>query len=139
MTPEQEHEAWRKTVKALDSLCGMADTLMLDPLILALADAMSRSKEELARAEDRLSKPEGSDLHPREEGRLSRLLTRDDVLGNAYYAVKKEKGTDPEMKALTLEVLEEMHKEASEQFQLYRQEVGIPDPPKGKGRALRPV
>jgi hypothetical protein len=33
----------------------------------------------------------------------------------------------PEEKARTLRVLDEMHKEASEQFQLYRAEVGIPD------------
>jgi hypothetical protein len=57
MSAEEERTAWRKTVKVLDNLCGLADTLMLDPLILALTDALMRSKEELARAEDRLARP----------------------------------------------------------------------------------
>jgi hypothetical protein len=74
MTPEEELAAWRTTVGMLDHLCGMADSLMLDPLILALAGALGRSREELARVEDRLSRPsEASDeLGPREEERLLR-------------------------------------------------------------------
>jgi hypothetical protein len=127
MTPQEEREAWRKTVRALDSLCGMADGLMLDPLILALADALNRAHEELYRLEDRLSRPGRQQLHPREEERLGRLLERDDVLGNALLIVSDTNDIYPEEKARTLRVLEEMHKEASEQFQLYRQEVGLPD------------
>ena len=42
MTPEEEAEALRKTVKALDGLCAMADALMLEPLILTLGDALAR-------------------------------------------------------------------------------------------------
>jgi hypothetical protein len=42
MTPEEEAEALRKTVKALDGLCARADALMLEPLILALGDALAR-------------------------------------------------------------------------------------------------
>jgi hypothetical protein len=44
MTAEEELEAWHTTTKMLDSLCGMADALMLDPLILALADALARGE-----------------------------------------------------------------------------------------------
>jgi hypothetical protein len=57
MSAEEERTAWRKTVKVLDNLCGLSDALMLDPLILALTDALMRSREELARAEDRLARP----------------------------------------------------------------------------------
>jgi hypothetical protein len=49
MSAQEERAAWRKTVKVLGGLCGMSDALMLDPLILALTDALMRSKEELAR------------------------------------------------------------------------------------------
>ena len=65
MSSEEELEAWRKTVKVLDNLCGTADGLVLEPLILALADAKTRSEEELERVQDRLSRPEGENLHPR--------------------------------------------------------------------------
>jgi len=57
MTPEEERDAWRKTVKVLDGLCTVADALALDPLILALSDAITRAREELERIEDRLSRP----------------------------------------------------------------------------------
>lgn len=76
MTPEEEVEAWRTTVKMLGHLCGMADDLLLEPLILALGDAIRRSSEELRRAEDRFSRPEGAELGPREEERLRGLLRR---------------------------------------------------------------
>ena len=62
MTPEEELQAWRTTSKVLDRLCGMADGLMLEPLILALADALDRAREEARRAEDRLSRPEGAEV-----------------------------------------------------------------------------
>jgi hypothetical protein len=71
---EEERASWRKTVKVLGGLCSLSDTLMLDPLILALTDALMRSKEELARAEDRLARPEGAELHPCEHERLKRLV-----------------------------------------------------------------
>jgi hypothetical protein len=51
MSPEAEADAWRKTVKALDGLCAMADALMREPLILALGDALACSEESLRRAE----------------------------------------------------------------------------------------
>ena len=66
MTAEEEAEAWRTTTKMLGHLCGMADDLMLEPLILALADALDRAREEERRAEDRLSRPEGAELGARE-------------------------------------------------------------------------
>jgi hypothetical protein len=42
---------------------------MLDPLILALADAPGRAREEERRAEDQLTRPEGAHLGPREAER----------------------------------------------------------------------
>jgi hypothetical protein len=127
MSPEEEREAWAKTVGILDSLCGMADSLLLDPLILALTDAKGRAEEELSRVEDRLSRPEGAQLHPREEERLRRLLGRDDALGTAHLFVSDAKAIYTDARAHTLAVLEEMHKEVSEQFERYRAEVGLRD------------
>ena len=51
------------------------ETLRNDPLLLALSDAMIRAQEELARAEDRLSRPEGAELHPCEHERLRGCAT----------------------------------------------------------------
>ncbi len=68
MGAEEELEAWLTTTRVLDGLCGMADALMLEPL--ALADAPGQSREELSRAEDRLSRPEAAQLGPFEEERL---------------------------------------------------------------------
>jgi hypothetical protein len=69
MTPEEKLAAWRTTTGVLDSLCGMADSLMLDPLILTLADALGRAREEERRTEDRVTRPDGVELGPREEQR----------------------------------------------------------------------
>ena len=100
MSPE-EREAWRKTVGILKGLCTMADALVLDPLILALADALTRSREELARIEDRLSRSplvEGErwprdkprdKVHPREDERLMRMLRLSDGLGTASWLIRK--------------------------------------------------
>jgi hypothetical protein len=127
MSPEEEREAWRTTVKVLDGLCTVADGLLLDPLILALADAITRAREELARVEDRLSRPAGERVHPREGGRLRRLLRRSEALSNAYTSVLDAEWANPAARARTLEVLKELREEAGEQFSLYKQEVGIPE------------
>jgi hypothetical protein len=126
----EEREAWRKTVGILGGLCTMADAMVLDPLILALTDARCRAGEELARVEDRLSRPEisgpeGKELTEREEKRLRGLLRRCDALSTAHTVVLDNEGMYPEAKARTLEVLKEMHEEASEQFRLYKEEVGL--------------
>lgn len=127
MSDEEQLAAWRKTVKVLDGLCGLSDTLMFDPLILALTDALMRAKEELARAEDRLGRPEGAELHPREEKRLRGMLERSNALGYAHTAVSDEEWAYPDLKAAALEILEEMRKETDEQFDRYKQEVGVSD------------
>ena len=132
MTPEEELAAWRKTTRALDSLCGMADGLMLEPLILALADALGRAREEERRAEDRATRPEGAELSPREEERLRGLLRRSDALNYALAAVEDDENFRPEVRAECLGVLGEVAQEAHEAFERYRGEVGIPD---GRGSA----
>ncbi len=99
MTPEEELAAWRRTTRALDSLCGMADGLMLEPLILALADAFNRAREEERRAEDRLSRPEGAELGPREEERLMTLMRRSDAFNNALIALEGQENAYPDVKA----------------------------------------
>jgi hypothetical protein len=86
---------------------------------------MDRAEEERQRLQDRLSGQEGEHLHPREEARLRGLLRRDDALGTSYITVLDDERMYPEVKARTLEVLKEMHKEAQEQFTLYKAEVGI--------------
>ena len=128
MTPEEELEAWRTTTGMLDSLCGMADSLGLEPLILALADALGRAREELRRAEDRLTKPEGALLGPREEERLRALMRRSDAFSNALCAVEDEEDVNPDVQAQYIEVIREEFREASEQFRRYRAECGIPGP-----------
>ena len=128
MSAEEQLAAWRKTVKVLEGLCSLADTLMLDPLILALTDALMRSKEELARAEDRLGRPEGAELHPCEHERLKGLLRRADALGYAHTALWEDEWENAEIREQALEIVENMEKEATEHFERYRFEVGIPDP-----------
>ena len=85
---------------------------------------MDRAEEERQRLQDRLSRQEGEQLHPREEARLRGLLRRDDALGTSYIIVLDDERMYPEVKARTLEVLKEMYKEAQEQFTLYKAEVG---------------
>ena len=132
MTPEEELQAWRKTTKMLDSLCGMADGLMLEPLILALADALGRAREELARVEDRLSRPEGAELGERERERLMGMLRRADAFGMGMDAYAHDPHDDRESREEVLTVLQEAHKEAGERFRRYRAECGIPNRPTGK-------
>ena len=128
MSPEEELTACRKTVGMLDNLCGMADALMLVPLILALGDALGRSREELARVEDRLSRPEGAKLAPREQERLRGLLRRSDTLSVALDAVRSDESPYADTKDEYLEILRKEYEEASEQFMRYRTELGIPNP-----------
>jgi hypothetical protein len=88
---------------------------------------MVRAEEELARAQDRLARPEGAELHPHEEERLQGLLRRSDALGFAHTAVSAEEWGYADIKAATLETLEELRKEANAQFGRYKQELGISD------------
>ena len=132
MTPEEELEAWRTTTRMLDSLCGMADWLMLEPLILALGDALRRAREEERRVEDRLTRPEGADLGPREAERLKTLMRRSDAFGNALDALECEETIYPDVKAEYVGVLREEFRTASEQFSRYRAELGLPDRPSRK-------
>lgn len=130
MSSEEEREAWRTTVKVLGGFCTVADGLCLDPLILALSDAITRAREELARIEDRLSRPEGAQCNPREHGRLTGLLRRSDGLGTAswliqnYAAEVKSPGADISEEVAAVKPAAE---EAGEQFTRYREEVGVLD------------
>jgi hypothetical protein len=114
MSAQEERAAWRNTVKVLGNLCGMSDALM-------------HSKEELARAEDRLARPEGAELHPCEHERLKDLLHRSDALGYAHTALYNEAWENGELKEQALEIVDKMREEATEHFERYRFEVGIPD------------
>ena len=67
-------------------------------------------------------------LRPEEEETLRALLRRSDALNAAYAAVDDEEWGYPEIKAATLEVLEEIRVEAHERFESYKRELGIPDP-----------
>jgi hypothetical protein len=131
-TPEEELKAWRTTTGMLNHLCAMADDLMLEPLILALADALNRAREEERRAEDRLTRPEGAELGPRERERLMGLLRCCDAFGMGMDAY----GRDPrkcnprdntELREEVVAVLQEEYDRAREEFHRYRAEVGLPD------------
>jgi hypothetical protein len=126
--PDEEQLAkWEQAVEVIRDLGKLGETLLNDPLLLALTDAMDRAEEERDRLRDRLQRPEGEQLHPREEKRLKRLLRRSDALGNAYTNVLDAEWSSAEMKAGTLGILKEEREEAGEQFSLYKQEVGIPE------------
>jgi hypothetical protein len=76
-----------------------------------------------------IARPEGAELHPREEERLTALLHRCDALNNAYWTVFEERGrNNEETRAEILEVLGELKEEAGEAFDRYRREVGLPKP-----------
>ena len=105
----------------------LAETLRNDALLLALTDAKDRAEEELERAQDRLSRPEGETLHPREHERLEAMLRRSDALGNAYWKIFAEDWPAAENKAAILDTLKEMREEADEAFDRYRAECGIPE------------
>ncbi len=132
MTPEEELEAWHTTVAMLGHLGAMADDLMLEPLILALGDALRRSNEELRRAEDRLTRPAGEELGPRERERLMGLLCRCDAFGMGLDAYERDpRKRNPRDNAETREevlgILREEYDRAREKFYRYRAECGIPD------------
>ena len=133
MSPEEEREAWRKTVGILQGLCTMADALVLDPLILALTDALTRSQEELARIEDRLSRPpieEGEPwprdkAHPREDERIIRMLRLSDGLGTASWLIEKYAKEEYRPGSIDDQVaaVKAASEEADEHLESYRKEV----------------
>jgi hypothetical protein len=127
MSDEEQLAAWKQAVAVLRDLGKLGETLRNDPLLLALTDAMVRAEEELARAEDHLARPEGAELHPREEERLRGLLRRADTLGYAHTALYNEAWENGELKEQALEIVDKMREEATEHFERYRFEVGIPD------------
>jgi hypothetical protein len=127
LSDEEQRDKWEQAVAVLGDLGPLAETLRNDPLILAVTDAMVRAQEERARAEDRLARPEGAELHPREEERLRGMLRRSDALGFAHTAVSREKWANADIKASALEILEGLLREANEQFARYKQELGISD------------
>jgi hypothetical protein len=131
--PDEAAQAWRKTVRTLEGLCQVADALMLEPLQLALVDALARSGEELERALDHeeRSGAEGVKLTAREDERLTALMRRSDALSSACAAVE-DWNADPQAIKDLLEVLNPMRAEASHNFEVYRREVGLPEGPLGE-------
>jgi hypothetical protein len=124
--PDEAAQAWRKTVRTLEGLCQVADALMLEPLQLALVDALARSGEELERAQDRAERPEGVQLSEREDERLLALMRRADALANACTAME-DWDSEPEFLARYLSVIAEMRVEAHGAFLRYRREIGLPE------------
>jgi hypothetical protein len=94
-----------------------------------MRENQDRAEEELERARDRLDRPEGAELHRREEERLTALLRRSDGLDNAFWTVFEDMTRKSEQtRAEILEVLTELRQEAGEAFDRYRREVGLPGP-----------
>jgi hypothetical protein len=123
--PDEAAQAWRKTTRTLEGFCQVADALMLEPLQLALVDALARSGEELERALDHEERPEGVKLTAREEERLLGLMRRSDAFSAACVAVDDWPGARSDDKAAVLEVLTQMRSEASRNLEVYRREVGL--------------
>ena len=126
-TPEEELKEWREAVKVLEGFCQVADALQSNPLILATVDAKVRAEKELARAQDRVERPEGVEVSEREDERLSALLARSDGLNYALATIEDHPCPSKRAQQQMLEVLKEMQREASEAFERYRREVGLPD------------
>jgi hypothetical protein len=122
--PDEAAQAWRKTVRTLEGMCQVADALMLEPLQLALVDALARSGEELERALDHEERPEGVQLTTREDERLTALMRRAAEGVSACVAVE-DWNADPQAIKDLLKVLNPIHAEASHNFEVYRRELGI--------------
>jgi hypothetical protein len=141
--PDEEQLAkWEQAVEVLRDLGPLAATLNNDPLLLALTDAMDRAEEERERLKDRLSRPEGEQLHPREHERLMGLMVRSDTFGTAEWLMRKyaeDVNTRGGAVGDELAIMEAAAEEANEHFDLYRAEVGIPDPPQRRGGARQPA
>ena len=89
---------------------------------------MDHAKEVRQRLQDRLSRPECAQLHPREHERLMGLLRRSDALGTASWLIRNyadEPNTNKGALDEEVAAVEAASKEANEQFHLYRQEVGL--------------
>jgi hypothetical protein len=114
-------------VRVLESFCQVADGLNSEPLILAFVDAKVRAEEEYERAYGRAHRPEGAELHPREEKRLKGLLRRCDVLSNAYRFIVDHAPEENLARAEMLEHVGELKREAEEAFERYKLEVGLPE------------
>jgi hypothetical protein len=127
MSPEETLEAWAKTVDILEALCPLTDVLGLEPLLLALTDAADRADEEAKRARDRVERPEGVQVSEREDERLKAMLARSDALNNALATIEDHPCPSKRAQQQMLEVLKEMQREASEAFERYRREVGLPE------------
>ena len=54
-------------------------------------------------------------------------LERSNVLGHAHTAVSDAEWGYADIRAAALEILEEMRKEADQQFSRYKQELGVSD------------
>jgi hypothetical protein len=123
--PEEELKEWREAVKVLDGFCQAADGLNHSPLILALVDAKVRAEEELERATDRLQRPEGEELHPRERERLDAMLMRSNALSNAIAVRVNHDNAERLGYAEEMAILEEMRREADEALERYKLEIGF--------------
>ena len=104
-----------------------SETLSNDAVLLVWTDTKEQGEEELARVQDRLSRPEGAKLHPREDERLQDMLGRCDALDAAYWTVVEEDWKNVEKNTSVLAVLQEMREEVNEAFNRYRHEVGLED------------
>ena len=122
MSDEEQLAAWKQAVSVLHDFGKLAETLHNDALLLACTDAMTRATEELVRVEDRLSRPEGENLHPRERERLLEMIERCDALSNAHWLVSANS-----LASGYVGVIEEMKEEADESLDRYRAECGLED------------
>jgi hypothetical protein len=125
MSPEDTLEAWRKTVAILEALCPVADALGLEPLLLALTDATYRADEEAERARDRVERPEGVQVSPRERERLDTMLMRSNALSNAIAVRVNHDNPERLGYAEEMAILEEMRREADEALERYKLEIGF--------------
>ena len=126
MSGEEELEAWEQAVSVLHDFGKVAETLRNDPLLLALTDAKDRAQEELARVQDRLSRPEGAKISPPERERLQEMWKRSNAISNAWVLMVTKDNEERLDHAEDLAILEAMRDEVNEALYRYRAECGFP-------------
>lgn len=118
---------WRQAAQILDTLMPLAEQVSGDPLVIAVGDALQRTKLEAERADERENseKNEGG-RSPGEDARLLNLLRRTDALNNARTMIEDhvpDAGFAEGHRQDVLSELDELHEEAQEAFKQYKRDL----------------
>jgi hypothetical protein len=90
-------------------------------------ESSAKRSSRAERARDRAERPEGLQLSEREDERLGAMLARSDALNNALATIEDHPCPSTRAQQQMLEVLGELQREASEAFERYKLEIGLPE------------